>query len=147
MKNSYSKCFVGFTLMEVLVALVIAGLVVGVFFQVLAAGLRLEFRSAEVVREVTEIRRIMDALMAMDVQDSEFAWSGEDFGLSWSLGIEPVETVHKRGDLPEEVRLPGELYRYVLAYSMDRGRQGRIVRYVWYEPGFFHEEFKRTHFR
>ena len=80
----------GFTLMEVLVALVIAGLVVGVFFQVLASGLRLEFRSAEVVREVTEIRRIMDALMAMDVQDSEFAWSGEDVGLSWSLGIEPV---------------------------------------------------------
>ncbi len=136
----------GFTLIEVLVALVITAMVVTVFFQVLSAGMRLEYISVKRTGDMVQLKQVFGSVIAMDIQDDNFKWSGEHGDGRWTLGIEEVETLKSQLDSDEALQLDSELYRYVFEYENQDGHKWTLVRYVQYEPGFFSEDFRRVHF-
>jgi hypothetical protein len=136
-----------FTLIEVLVSLVITGMVVTVFFQILSAGIRLEFSSAGRTDEIVDLRQVFSSLMSQDVRADNFQWQGELDGDFWSLRVEESETLRTNADSETFLNLDSELYRYVFEYTGKDAREWTLVRYVQYEPGFFSEDFKRIHFQ
>ncbi|WP_198146009.1 PulJ/GspJ family protein [Desulfonatronovibrio magnus] len=141
-----SECRQGFTLIEVLVALVITGTVVTVFFQVLSAAMRLEYSAAERVAETIYMRQAYNLVMAQDVRDDDFQWEGQEDDYQWVLTIEPVETLKTQSESDETLQIDSELYRYVFKYQSKNGRQWVIERYLQHEPDYFSEDFQRIHF-
>lgn len=145
----------GFTLMEVLVAAVIVGLTVSVFFQLLSGSLRLEVRSRQTAEAVVESRMLFDQLMAMDVRDDEYPWSGEAEGRAWNVSMyavdvpAPLDADARSAEQSEDelltVRTPSELYRFVLDFTARGGRNVRLSLYRDYEPGYFTDDFKNEH--
>lgn len=145
----------GFTLMEVLVAAVIVGLTVTVFFQLLSGSLRLEVRSRQTAEAVVEARMLFDQLMAMDVRDDEYPWSGEADGRAWNLSMyavdvpAPLDPDARSGEQSEEelltVRTPSELYRFVLDFTARGGRKVQLALYRDYQPDYFSDDFKNDH--
>ncbi|MFO7595926.1 MAG: type II secretion system protein [Desulfocurvibacter africanus] len=149
----------GFTLMEVLVAAVIVGLTVSVFFQLLSGSLRLEVRSRQTAEAVVESRMLFDQLMAMDVRDDEYPWSGEAEGRAWNVSMyavdvpAPLDADSRSNEQSAEqsedellmVRTPSELYRFVLDFTARGGRNVRLSLYRDYEPGYFTDDFKNEH--
>ncbi|EGJ48563.1 type IV pilus modification PilV family protein [Desulfocurvibacter africanus] len=145
----------GFTLMEVLVAAVIVGLTVSVFFQLLSGSLRLEVRSRQTAEAVVESRMLFDQLMAMDVRDDEYPWSGEAEGRAWNVSMyavdvpAPLDADAQSDEQSEDelltVRTPSELYRFVLDFTARGGRNVRLSLYRDYEPGYFNDDFKNDH--
>ncbi len=143
----------GFTLMEVLVAAVIVGLTVTVFFQLLSGSLRLEVRSRQMSEAVVEARMLFDQLMAMDVRESRYPWSGEAEGRAWNLSLyavdvpAPLDADARTGEELLSVRTPSELYRFVLDFTARGGRKVQLALYRDYEPGYFSDDFKNDHVR
>ncbi len=136
----------GFTLIEVLVAMVITGLVVTVFFQLLSAGIRLEYRSIQRTKDVLNVGQAFTEVLSRDVREPDFEWRKEDKGTVRTLRIEPVETLKTHMESEQPIKLSSELYRYVFEYATEDKRQWIIVRYVQHDPDFFSEDFKSTHF-
>jgi prepilin-type N-terminal cleavage/methylation domain-containing protein len=89
----------GFTLLEVLVALAILGIGVGVIFSGLAQGLRLRRDAEETIRLGILAERLVGGLLARRVAPKA-AEEGEEGGLHWR--VEPVEAPPPR---------PGEVTR------------------------------------
>ncbi|WP_291323174.1 prepilin-type N-terminal cleavage/methylation domain-containing protein [Desulfonatronospira sp.] len=137
----------GFTLLEVLVALVITGMTVAVFFQVLSAGLKLEFASMQRTVETVHVNQKFNAILAADVRDSNFEWEGEDNHGDWRLHIEQVDTEQTRAHSDDQLQVGSDLYRYVFEYQYHQGRKWTLLRYVQHETGFFDQDFKRRHFQ
>jgi len=137
----------GFTLLEVLVSLVITGMVIAVFFQIMSSGLRLEYNADKGVKKVVEMDQAFKALLASDVRDRDFQWEGESDGSSWTLLIQQVDTEQTRAYSDDTLHAASELYRYIFKYKTSKSREWTLVRYVQHEPGFFDEDFKRRHFQ
>ncbi len=135
----------GFTLIEVLVALVVTGLVMTVFFQLLSAGVRLEYKAVVKTKDVLELKRILREIQAGDVQDKDFEWQKGKDGHMRVLRIEPVETLKLQAESDESIRLSSELYRYVVEYT-DNEKKWTVVRYICHDPDYFSEDFKNRHF-
>lgn len=136
----------GFTLIEVLVAMVITGLVVTVFFQLLSAGIRLEYRSIQRTKDVLNVGQAFAKVLSEDVRQTDFEWRKEDKGNVRILRIEPVETLKTHMESEQPIKLTSELYRYVFEYTNEDKRRWTIVRYVQHDLDFFSEDFKSTHF-
>ncbi len=136
----------GFTLLEVLVAVVITGTVVTVFFQILSAGMRLEFKAQQRRAEVLEVSQAYQNLLAQDSREDDFVWQQEGGDLSWKLRIEEVETVEMNSQAEDPLKLDSEIYKYVFEYVAPSGRTWTVTRLVRHDPGFFSEDFKRDHF-
>lgn len=138
----------GFTLLEVLVAVLLAGLVVTVFFQLISASLRLESNAARIAQETVDLQQAWTSIIVQDVREHDFKWQGELEGGSWSLSLEPVQTRAAR-DTAQEVdsgfRLDSELYKYTFSFKTTQGKVSSLQRLVLHEPGFFAPEFKTRH--
>jgi len=135
----------GFTLLEVLVALVITGMTVAVFFQVLSSGLQLEFASMQRTAETVKVNQKFNEVVASDVRDSDFEWRGGDDHGSWSLRIEQVDTEQTRAHSDDQLQVDSDLYRYVFQYQSHRGREWTLFRYAQHAADFFDQDFKRQH--
>ena len=141
----------GFTLLEMMVAVLIVGLTVTTFFQLFGASLRLEQRARGFDEIIVYGRQNFALLRARDLRSDEFPWSGETENFAWSLRLEPVD-VKPDVDLGADdetlnLRWASELYRLVFALQ-DRRRPGRhlnLVAYQQVKPGYFTDEFKEDH--
>lgn len=135
----------GFTLMEVLVAMLVTAASTVIFFQIVSAGMRLELKSWNRLEQAVKVGQIFDGLMLEDIQADDFKWDNEQETESWHLDIEEVETM----DLPEDpanpVTLDFELYRIIFKFQAHDGTAWTLIRYVSHSPGFFSEDFKRVH--
>ncbi|MEA3333487.1 MAG: type II secretion system protein [Pseudomonadota bacterium] len=144
----------GFTLLEMMVAVMIVGLTVTTFFQLFGASLRLEQRARGFDEIIVLGRQTFAFLQARDLRKDEFPWSGEIENFSWSLRLEPVDVkpeVEDNGVVDSEsvaLRWTSELYRLVFAMQDMRrsGRHLRLVNYSQVKPGYFTDEFKEEHF-
>ena len=140
----------GFTLLEMMVAVLVVGLTVTVFFQLFGASLKLERRGRSFDEIIVCGQEVFALLKVRDLRQDDFPWSGEDENFSWQLTLEPVEVrpeVEKNDDNTPVVRLPSELYRLVFVIR-DRHHSGRRLRLVAYRrvnPGYFTDEFKKAH--
>ncbi len=140
----------GFTLLEMMVAVLVVGLTVTVFFQLFGASLKLERRGRSFDEIIVRAQETFALLKARDLRRDDFPWQGEDENFSWRLTLEPIEVrpeVRKEDDNTPTVRLPSELYRLVFVI-FDRHHSGRRLRLVAYRrvaPGYFSDEFKKAH--
>ena len=142
----------GFTLLEMMVAVMIVGLTVTTFFQLFGASLRLEQRGRGFDEIIVLGRQTFAFLRARDLRRDEFPWSGEIENFSWSLRLEPVDVKPEADEALDDenlnLRWTSELYRLVFALQ-DRRRPGRHLRLVAYsrvKPGYFTDAFKEEHF-
>ena len=132
--------------MEVLVAMVIVGLTVTVFFELLSGSLRLEHKVQGKLGQELVARAAFDKLLALDPRDPEFPWEGLAKGLAYEFSIFPLETQEDYENAADQgivVRLPLELYGYELRLYEDeeRTRSFRLVRYMAHPPGYYNEAF------
>ena len=141
----------GFTLLEMMVAVLIVGLTVTTFFQLFGASLRLEQRARGFDEIIVLGRQTFALLLARDLRSDEFPWSGEIENFTWSLRLEPVD-VKPDVDAPSDdetlsLRWASELYRLVFALQDIRrpGRHLNLVAYQQVKPGYFTDEFKEEH--
>ena len=93
----------GFTLLEVLVALAILGIGLGVVFQGIGQGLRLRGESADNVRLALATERLLGELIEREAAPAE-PEEGEDSGCRWRL--EPVEGTVDTGAAAETAAAP-----------------------------------------
>ena len=142
----------GFTVLELMVAVMIVGLTVTTFFQLFGASLRLEHRARGFDEIIVLGRQTFALLQARDMRKDEFPWSGEIENFSWSLRPEPVDVKPEADAVADSesvtLRWTSELYRLVFAMQDTRhpGRHLRLVSYIQVKPGYFTDEFKQEHF-
>jgi len=139
----------GFTLLEMMVAVLIVGLTVTVFFQLFGASLKLERRAQSFDEIIIRGQELFALLQARDLRRDDFPWSGEDDDFSWQLTLEPVEVkpeVEQTDDAPA-LRLPSELYRlvFVIRNRKHPSRHLRLVAYRRVSTGYFTDDFKKEH--
>ena len=144
MKSTPRKSDPGFTLLEVLVALVIVSITVTVFFQLLSSSTRLEFRSRRAMDFTVQTTQAFRDLMFFDVRDPDFPWEGERDGYAWRLRLQPLEGVQEDLEFQEvQINVPTELYRYLFTLTdRDSGRNMTLTMVQAYDTGFFSEDFK-----
>ena len=141
----------GFTLLEMMVAVLIVGLTVTTFFQLFGASLRLEQRARGFDEVIVLGRQTFALLRARDIRKDEFPWSGEVENFSWSLRLEPVDVKPDEDAVVDDetinLRWTSELYCLVFALQDIRrpGRHLRLVAYRQVKPGYFTNEFKEEH--
>ncbi len=141
----------GFTLLEMMVAVLIVGLTVTTFFQLFGASLRLEQRARGFDEVIVLGRQTFSLLLARDLRSDEFPWSGSSQNFSWSLRLEPVDVKPDVDaafdDETLSLRWTSELYRLVFALQDIRrpGRHLNLVAYQQIKPGYFTDEFKEEH--
>lgn len=145
----------GFTLLEMMVAVVLVGLVVTTFYQLFAGSLRLEIRARGFDEVVVAGRLVFAQLMSRDPRTDEFPWSGEDEKFTWSLELQeiagppPADAEALRDDEEPALRWSSELYAMVFQMQ-DKLRPGRHLKLMAYrqvEPGYFTDEFKDEHLK
>lgn len=141
----------GFTLLEMLVAVLVVGLVVTTFFQLFGASLRLEHRGRGFDRIVIVGEETFALLRARDLRKDDFPWSGEREGFAWKLQLEPI-AVEPDIDASEtdsglRLRWPSELYRLIFLIREEKhpGRHLRLVDYLRVAPNYFSDDFKKEH--
>ena len=141
----------GFTLLEMMVAVLIIGLTVTTFFQLFSASLRLEQRARGFDEIIVLGRQTFALLLSRDLRSDEFPWSGEVENFTWSLRLEPLDVKPEievaADDETLSLRWTSELYRLVFALQDIRhpGRHLNLVAYQQVKPGFFTNEFKEEH--
>jgi len=141
----------GFTLLEMMVAVLVVGLTVTTFFQLFGASLRLERRGRGFDEVIVIGRQTMAQLLVRDLLKDEFPWSGEIENFAWNLHLESVDVKPDADEKAAEegisFRWTSELYRLVFAIQ-DKNRPGRHLRLVAYRqvtPGYFSDDFKEKH--
>ena len=102
--SSPLKSAAGFTLLEVLVALAILGIGLGVVFQGIGQGLRLRGQSADNVRLALAAERILGELAEREAAPTGRE-EGEESGCRWRL--EPLERTVALGGVIENSAAPG----------------------------------------
>lgn len=139
----------GFTLMEVLVAMVIVGLVVVVFFQLLSGSLGLELKSRQKIETALLARQTFDDLMRQEVRSDDFVWEGTVAGHPWTLTIAELDAEKIDDDTPAEVRLQHTSGLYAFTFTMfdSARRTGSFRLYLEqaYPTGHFSEAFLQRH--
>ncbi len=146
---SIKTCRGGFTLIEVLVALLVVGLCVTVFFQLLSAGIKLELKTRRLGALQRDICQWLPLFDDLDVRHEDFPWQGEAAGMDWELKLYPVETSPDAAAEDNEIplKLTHELYRYVLDlhYGFRRRKHLQLVFFRYYKRGYFSDDFKDCH--
>ena len=138
-----SEAMSGFTLIETLVALVVATMSITVFFQLFSAGMRLESRARTLVADQFVAAGIFDALQRLDVRDLEFPWEGEHEGMHWRMRMHPVDVLEQTADDGFALRMDQELYALELFLDTGSGAPPtRLLRYVSIPQGFLSADFK-----
>ena len=141
----------GFTLLEMMVAVLIVGLTVTTFFQLFGASLRLEQRARGFDEIIVLGRQTFALLLARDLRSDEFPWSGESENFSWNLRLEPIDVKPEAEATVEAeaitLRWTSELYRLIFSLQDIRrpGRHLKLVAYQQVKPGYFTDEFKEEH--
>lgn len=133
----------GFTLMETLVAMIIAAMSITVFFQVFSAGMRLESRARDLAEDQFVAGRIFDDLQRLDLREPDFPWEGEREKVRWQVTIRPVDVPDQTLEDGFALRMDQELYAMELL--VDGGKGGpatKLLRYVAFPLNFLSPDFK-----
>lgn len=137
----------GFTLMEVLVAMLVTAVSTVIFFQIVSSSMRLELKSRDRLEQAVQVEQIFGGLMFKDMLADDFMWQEEQKTQSWHLNIEEIETRHLSETSVNPVSLEFELYRVVFEFRAHDGAIWTLIRYVMHSPDYFSEDFKRVHLR
>ena len=140
----------GFTLIEMLAAMLIVGLCVSVFFQLLSASLKLEHKGRHEEEVQLAAAQLFEVLLACDVRQDDFAWEGEIGKLPWTLKLFSVDLDRGRDKHAGDglfYKLPAELYRFALtvSYGPKKNKKLELFREKTFKTGYFSDDFKEDH--
>ncbi|MCF8039386.1 MAG: type II secretion system GspH family protein, partial [Desulfohalobiaceae bacterium] len=78
----------GFTLVEMLVAVIIVGSTLAVFFQLLSSSLRLEKRGRDQFKTLLAAKEKFMDISSLNIKNQEFPWQGADGEARWTVRLE-----------------------------------------------------------
>lgn len=136
----------GFTLLEVLVSVVIVSLTITVFFQLMSAGMKLEYKAQKKIQNLIQAQQKFEQLFQEDMQSDDFKWQGQEANCTWSLKIKPVEMVKIESTENATIKLPSEIYRFDFRFQPREASPITLTRYVRYKVDFVSNEFKNDNF-
>lgn len=112
-----SVCNKGFSLLEVLVAFVVMGLVVGVILQLFGSSMRGVALSDEYSFAVQVAESRLAAVgNEIEVEDGSVSGEEKGSGYRWEVQMEPLDAANLSEKL-EKVQLPLQLYRVEVAVT------------------------------
>ncbi|WP_459939098.1 PilW family protein [Desulfonatronum parangueonense] len=132
----------GFTLIETLVALVIAALSITVFFQLFSASMRLEAQARGIASDQFAAAVFFDAMQRLDIRDYDFPWEGEHEGVRWRIRMRPVDVPDEAMDDGFALRMKQELYAMEVFLDSGFSPPTRLLRYVSFPLDFLSADFK-----
>lgn len=118
----------GFSLIEVLVALVIVSISLGILFQVVSGSLRLGFRARQHQELWADAMGVFAKVLPAEFDWKNLEWEGLDDDSSWKIEIHPVAL---RASLQEAgISSAQELFKVVFVYrDLARNKTVRIASY------------------
>jgi general secretion pathway protein I len=117
----------GFTLLEVLLAVIILGLAITVIMQQFSAGLRIARASNTYTTATIYAKQKLEELQAeKEIEEKEESGDFED-GYSWRVRIEPYEDYLEEEDEELFEHLPLEMYRLESVVSWQEGEKEKSV--------------------
>ena len=147
----------GFTLIEMLVAVLIVGISVTVFFQLLSAGMKLSHKSRQQLAYSRQVEELFLQFTDVDIRDDSFPWNGQIDDFVWQMQLFPVQVRQQdidddskavaASDEDEKISLPSELYRLEFTlFSGDKERQlGTLSTIRRYPLSYFNQQFLHSH--
>ncbi|MGM0760869.1 MAG: type IV pilus modification PilV family protein [Thermodesulfobacteriota bacterium] len=136
----------GFTLLEVLIALIIVALAVTVYFQLISAGMKLEYKAEKKVAYAVQAEQLFQRLQTQDVRDDDFKWQGKNGHCPWELQIRPVDVQGPQWEEDQiQITKVTELYSFILTYACPDAAPLTLRRMSVVGPDFFTDQFKDEH--
>lgn len=122
----------GFTLLEVIVAVVIAALCLGALSQVFATGVRAAGTSSEYMRAMTLAQSLLAGVgVEKATSDGSESGTSSDGRLTWTVTIAPEPTDETENPLKPPLELKRVVARVVAASANDApGNRGRTVELI-----------------
>lgn len=122
----------GFTLLEVIVAVVIAALCLGALSQVFATGVRAAGTSSDYMRAMTLAQSLLAGVGSEKVaSDGSESGTSSDGRLTWTVTISPEPTDEAESLVKPPLELKRVIARVVAASANDAsGNRGRTVELV-----------------
>ena len=122
----------GFTLLEVIVAVVIAALCLGALSQVFATGVRAASTSSDYMRAMTLAQSLLAGVgVEKAASDGSESGNSSDGRLTWTLTIAPEPTDEAENLIKPPLELKRVIARVVAANANDApGNRGRTVELV-----------------
>ena len=132
--------------MEVLVALTIVAMAVTVYFQLMSAGMKLQYKAEEKVEYAVQAEQLFQRLQGQDVREDEFMWQGKEGQCPWELQIRPVDVQGPEWE-EDQIQLTKttELYVFILTYACPDASPITLRRMSVVDPDFFSPQFKGEH--
>ena len=124
----------GFSLMEVLVALVIVGIALGVLFQVVSGSMRLGFKARKHHEVWADVAEVFERVLPEEPDWERLRWDGMDARATWRIEVHPVAM--KAWLDPLGMSSSRDLFKFVLVYRELTGdRTVRLSSYRTVEAG------------
>ncbi|WP_321531237.1 type II secretion system protein [uncultured Desulfuromonas sp.] len=107
----------GFSLIEMLVAVVLVGMVLTVFLQVFSGSMRLSRKSRAMLEHHLQAEALFSRVLLQDERDEYFAWQGENDIGRWEIVLQELDTVVPLEEQDEiTLALPSELFIETLTF-------------------------------
>ncbi|MCF8105981.1 MAG: type II secretion system GspH family protein [Desulfohalobiaceae bacterium] len=138
----------GFTLVEMLVAVIIVGSTLAVFFQLLSSSLRLEKRGRDQFKTLLAAKEKYMDISSLNIKDREFPWQGADGDARWTVRLERSGCSPKK-ELGEALasRPYSNLYKISLDFVCKGHEKVTLTRYIRFPGEYFSEEFQNQHIK
>jgi prepilin-type N-terminal cleavage/methylation domain-containing protein len=122
----------GFTLLEVIVAVVIAALCLGALSQVFATGVRAASTSSDYMRAMTLAQSLLSGVgVEKATSDGSESGTSSDGRLTWTVTISPEPTDDAENPIKPPLELKRVVARVVAGSANDApGNRGRTVELV-----------------
>jgi hypothetical protein len=133
--------------MEVLVAVIIVGFTITIFFQLISSSMKLEIKSRALLETTLKAGDFFQTLMTLDIRKDDFLWEGKEKGCPWELFLYPIEVEKEIQDGEIQIKLPNELYLYrlVFYYTEERKKYMEFQQYKTHDKGYLSDDFKIDH--
>ena len=138
--------FEGFTLVEMLIAVIIVGTSLAVFFQLIASSLKLEKKSRDQFDSLIAAKETFNRLNKKDLRSDDFPWKGGDENTAWVVQMFAPGCAAISGDGEEQISTSIGNY-YKIQIEAEYKDHGRVVleRYIRFPDAYFSDEFKAGH--
>jgi len=109
----------GFTLLEMLIAMIIVGLVISIFFQLLSSSINLERKARGKTHAMLTAHTIVEKLKYSDPRKDGFKWQGSKNGYTWNLRLQPISNIIFENMNEELAHRVGQTSHKVYNYSLE----------------------------